>query len=236
MQRRILIIEDDMMTAKISSLHLERQGFIVEIEPDGQTGLAWALSGDFDLVILDLMLPDLDGLAIIKEIRGKMPALPIIIVSARSGDRDKVRGLDAGADDYLSKPFSFAEMAARVRSLLRRVDVMRQEPGTREEEPEVEHIKFKDWLINTATRTVTRGRFKINLTAREFDLMVHFAKNPGRVFSRAELLDAVWGNDRNVFEHTVNSQVNRLRAKIEKNPATPRVINTVWGVGYKFDA
>ena len=235
MQRRILIVEDDVMIAKILSLYLEREDYLVEVERDGKTGLAWILTGDFDLVILDRMLPGMDGLEICRQVRGVMPTLPILIMSARAGDRDKIRGLNEGADDYLTKPFSMSEMVARVRSQFRRLDAIAFQKGLSPQlEESEEKIAWKNWQIDMDRRTLSRGRKRIELTAREFDLMVHFAKHPGRVFSRSELLDAVWGTERSV-EHTVNTSVNRLRAKIEEDPTQPKVISTVWGVGYKLE-
>lgn len=182
-----------------------------------------------DLVILDLMLPGIDGLEICRRIRSRSTYTPILMLTAKSTELDRVLGLEMGADDYLTKPFSVMELTARVKALFRRVDSL---SARHEQPPRV--ISARGLVIDPDRRSVTLHDRPIELTAKEFDLLLHFAENPGRVFSRAQLLDRVWGYSHSGYEHTVNSHINRLRAKIEKNPNQPEYVQTVWGVGYKF--
>lgn len=230
MFKHILVIEDDCDISHLIRVHLEELGCDVSIEADGAEGLRRALSGDFDLVILDLTLPALDGLDICKRLRQGPEYIPIIMLTARSSVVDRVLGLEIGADDYLTKPFSLRELAARVKSLSRRIEASKggSEPDA------AKLIAVGGLKIDTVKRKVTLDGKAVELTAREFDLLVRFALNPGRVYTRAQLLDLVWGYGHDGYEHTVNSHINRLRAKIEEDPARPVYILTVWGVGYKF--
>jgi len=195
---------------------------------DGIVGLAEAESRPYDLIILDLMLPGMDGLEICRRIRAKGRYTPILMLTAKSTELDRVLGLEMGADDYLTKPFSVLELAARVKAIFRRVDSLAQPEG------KDKVIESGPLRVDVDRREVTLQGKPVELTAKEFDLLLHFAENPGRVYSRSQLLDKVWGYSHSGYEHTVNSHINRLRAKIEANPNQPEFIQTVWGVGYKF--
>lgn len=224
----ILVIEDDRDIAELVALHLRDEGFAVALQHDGAAGLQQAQSGDYDLLVLDLMLPGRDGLSICRELRSREDYLPVLMLTARSAELDRVLGLELGADDYLTKPFSIRELVARVKALLRRQAALA--PATTAPST----LDCGGLHIDVERRTVTIDKHSVELTAREFDLLLHFARHPGRVFSRAQLLDQVWGYGHEGYEHTVNSHINRLRAKIEQDPAKPRYVLTVWSVGYKF--
>ncbi|HEX9794788.1 MAG TPA: response regulator transcription factor [Planctomycetota bacterium] len=234
MQRRILLVEDDRELAELARVHLQEAGYGVEAVHDGATGNARARDGAFDLVILDLMLPGLDGLEICRRIRARASYTPTLILTARSAEVDRVLGLEVGADDYLTKPVSLRELVARVKAIFRRVDALANGNGGGAAGSESVVLDFGALQIDPPRhQVVLRGR-KVELTAREFDLLLHFATHPGRVFSRRELLDGVWGYAYEGYEHTVNSHINRLRSKIEADPGDPEWIHTVWGVGYRF--
>ncbi len=229
MAQTVLVIEDNSDIADLVALHLRDEGFEVSVEHDGTRGLAAARRGGFDLLVLDLMLPGTDGLTICKELRRDATYLPILMLTARTAEIDRVLGLELGADDYLTKPFSIRELVARVKALLRRQAALAPAAPAA-----ATTIDSGDLHIDVERRTVTLAGREVELTAREFDLLLHFARHPGRVFSRAQLLDQVWGYGHEGYEHTVNSHINRLRGKIEQDPANPRYVLTVWGVGYKF--
>jgi len=230
MTKRILIIEDNRDLANLLAMHLRDLSYEIELAADGLSGLAKAESDRYDLVILDLMLPGLDGLEICKKLRSRRPYAPILILTSKSSELDRVLGLEMGADDYVTKPFSIMELIARVKAIFRRIEQLKQDRDN--ESPDI--IRAGDLVIDPAKRqTVLKGK-RVDLTAKEFDLLLHFAQNPGRVYTRAQLLDMVWGYGHDGYEHAVNSHINRLRAKIEDNPAKPEYILTVWGVGYRF--
>ncbi len=230
MTKRILIIEDNQDIANLVSMHLKDADYAVEIENNGKTGLERAKSSSFQLIILDLMLPGLDGLQICRELRGQHINTPILMLTAKSSEVDRVLGLEIGADDYLTKPFSIQELLARVKAMFRRIECYQQESdGEASKNINVGHIS-----LDANTRIVKQKDRAIDLTAKEFDLLWYFASHPGRVYSRSQLLDQVWGYGHDGYEHTVNSHINRLRSKIEDDPANPEFILTVWGVGYKF--
>jgi len=230
MGRRILVVEDDRDIAELVGLHLKDLGVEATLIHDGSAALELALKKPFDLVILDLMLPGMDGLEICRRLRAQKNYTPILMLTARSADVDRIVGLELGADDYLTKPFSVRELIARVKALLRRVDALtRPEPVPAE--TLLEHGPLR---IDAEKRKVTIRGEEIDLTAKEFDLLLQFARTPGRVYTRAQLLDLVWGYGHDGYEHTVNSHINRLRTKIEEDHAHPAYILTVWGVGYKF--
>jgi DNA-binding response OmpR family regulator len=231
MTSRILIIEDDPEIADLVQIHLEDLHYQLDRASDGRTGLERALSGDYALVILDLMLPELDGLEVCKRLRRERDSLPILMLTARSEEFDKVLGLELGADDYLTKPFSIRELLARIKAILRRSNSPEHPPA---ETAEAE-IRIHDLTIHTEKRRVTQAGEQIELTPKEFDLLVLFATHPGRVFNRDELLNKVWGYQFEGYGHTVNSHINRLRAKIEQDPSQPCIITTVWGVGYRLE-
>jgi DNA-binding response OmpR family regulator len=225
----ILVIEDNPEIADLIALHLRDMGARVSVSPDGDQGLDMALSNTFDLVILDLMLPGTDGLTICRRLREKSAQLPIIMVTAKDDELDRVLGLEMGADDYVVKPFSVRELVARVKAVMRRADTISDHTSH-----DKTTLRATDLELDVSRRTVTLAGKPVTLTAKEFDLLWHFMRHPGLVFTRAQLLDSVWGYGHEGYEHTVNSHINRLRTKIEKDPATPRYVLTVWGVGYKF--
>ncbi|HSD59298.1 MAG TPA: response regulator transcription factor [Burkholderiales bacterium] len=228
MPRQVLVIEDDEDIAQLVKLQLRELSCEVKLAYDGAVGLAEAESKAYDLVILDLMLPGVDGLEICRRIRAKSRYTPILMLTAKSSELDRVLGLEMGADDYLTKPFSVMELAARVKAILRRVEALAAPHS------EAKVIECGPMRIDVEKRQVSIDGAPVELTAKEFDLLLHFAENPGRVFTRSQLLDRVWGYTHSGYEHAVNSHINRLRAKIEKNPNQPEYVQTVWGVGYKF--
>jgi DNA-binding response OmpR family regulator len=228
MARRVLVVEDDEDIARLVRLQLQELSCTVRTASDGAVGLAEAVAAEWDLIILDLMLPSVDGLEICRRLRAKDRYTPILMLTAKSSELDRVLGLEMGADDYLTKPFSVMELSARVKAIFRRVESLSQERKP------VPVIDAGDLIIDAVRRSVSLRGVPIELTAKEFDLLHFFAQSPGRVHTRAQLLDKVWGYSHSGYEHTVNSHINRLRAKIEKNPNEPEYIQTVWGVGYKF--
>ena len=230
MRKRILVVEDERDIAELIRLHLEDLNFAVTISSDGNAGLRQASSRRWDLIILDLRLPGIDGLEICRRIRQNSSSVPILMLTSKSSELDRVVGLEIGADDYVTKPFSVLELIARVKAILRRAELSREAATGQEREIQVGCV-----TIDPATRSATIRGQPIDLTAKEFDLLLHFASRPGRVFRRRELLDSVWGYGHDGYEHTVNSHINRLRAKIEDDPAHPEMIVTVWGVGYKMN-
>lgn len=228
-KRSVLVIEDQKDIAKLVGMHLKDNDCQVKLVHDGPGGLAEAEAKNYDLIILDLMLPGMDGLEICRRLRGKANYTPILMLTSKSSELDRVLGLEMGADDYLTKPFSVLELTARVKAIFRRVDAI----ASREVKAR-QQLEFGELAIDVERRAVTLRGGAIDLTAKEFDLLLHLALNPGRVYTRTQLLDQVWGYSHSGYEHTVNSHMNRLRAKIEADPANPRYVLTVWGVGYKF--
>lgn len=231
MTRNVLIVEDNPGIGELVRIHVAELGMNPILCARGDTGLERFREGGIDLVILDLMLPGLDGLSVCREIRSGPGYVPVLMLTAKSTELDRVLGLEMGADDYLTKPFSVAELSARVKALFRRVDAMASTPIEKTSDDEL----VADGLrIDPLRRRVFIKEQAVELTAREFDLLWHFASHPGRVFSRVQLLDTVWGYSHEGYEHTVNTHINRLRGKIETDPARPEFIQTVWGVGYRF--
>lgn len=230
MSKRILIIEDNKDIAGLLAMHLRDLSFEVDIAANGAAGIAKAEAIAYDLIVLDLMLPGTDGLEICKRLRSKPSYVPILMLTSKSSELDRVLGLEIGADDYVTKPFSIPELLARVKAIMRRVENLKES----RKEATSEIIYAEGLVIDSGRRKVTLQGKTVELTAREFDLLLHFARHPGRVYTRAQLLDLVWGYGHEGYEHTVNSHINRLRAKIEENPAQPNFILTAWGVGYKF--
>ena len=230
--RNVLLIEDDLAIAGLLTLHLQDLGCSVEAAVDGRTGAFAALNrGPWKLVVLDLELPHIDGLEICRQVRAAADYTPILMLTARAGESDRVLGLELGADDYLTKPFSVVEFAARVKAILRRVERLSQPVAA-----ELRTLRIADLIVDLDRRVALRGGIALDLTAKEFDLLAYLMRHPAHVFTRAQLLDRVWGTTRDTFEHTVNSHINRLRAKLEPDPANPRYIVTVWGVGYRLAA
>jgi two-component system OmpR family response regulator len=231
--KHVLVIEDNPDIAKLVSLHLQDIGATVQIAHNGNEGYQIANDNHFNLVVLDLMLPGIDGIEICKRLRAKADYTPILMLTAKGTELDRILGLEIGADDYLTKPFSVRELMARVKAIFRRVDSLKSETAP-PEQTDNNTIHAVDLIIDLNKHQVTLDSHHVDLTAKEFDLLVHFAKRPGQVFTRNQLLDSVWGYGHDGYEHTVNSHINRLRAKIEKDPGNPHYILTVWGVGYKF--
>jgi DNA-binding response OmpR family regulator len=231
MTRSVLIIEDNPAIAELVSMQVSDLGMTPVLASRGDDGLARFRQGGIDLVVLDLMLPGLDGLAVCREIRTAPDYVPVLMLTAKSTELDRVLGLEMGADDYLTKPFSVAELGARIKALFRRGDAFSARATAT---PESRVIEVDGLRIDSSRRRVFVKDAEVELTAREFDLLWHFASHRGRVFSRAQLLDSVWGYNHQGYEHTVNTHINRLRNKIETDPAEPRYVQTVWGVGYRF--
>ena len=227
--RNVLIIEDQPEIANLIRLHLQDLPCRVELAFDGPSGLGAIEKKSFDLVVLDLMLPGIDGLEVCRRIRARPVYTPIMMVTAKAAEFDRVLGLELGADDYLTKPFSIRELVARVKALFRRIEKL-QKTDT---EP-AQKIAVGELEVDTAKREVRLAGRPVTLTSKEFDLLLYFVRNPGRVYSRMQLLDAVWGYGYDGYEHNVNCHINRLRAKIESDPAQPQFILTVRGVGYKL--
>ncbi len=234
MAKTIAIVEDDPAIRDNYAAALSRHGFkVLTYEDRQQASDAFQLRLP-ELVIIDITLgDDIDGgFELCRELRARAAQLPIVFLTARDSELDAVSGLRLGADDYLTKPFSVLELAARVRAILRRVENLQSKPTSAANDSAP--IQAGSIRIDPSSRSVTLDGAAVDLTAREFDLLEYFARHPGRVFRRAELLDHVWGYGHEGYEHTVNSHINRLRAKIEGDPSRPDFIVTVWGVGYKF--
>ncbi len=217
---RVLVVEDERKLAGFIRKGLEEEGYAVDVASDGESGLKMALDGVHDLIVLDIKLPGRDGLAVLRELRRKNRATPVLLLTARATVEDKVLGLDSGADDYLTKPFAFEELVARVRALLRRRGETRDPI-----------LRLGDLVLDPARRTVHRGDTRIDLTAREFSLLDYFMRNPGRVLTRAMILDRVWDYDFDPSTNVVDVYVNYLRKKIDTE-GKPRLIHTVRGAGY----
>ena len=228
--KRALVVEDNADLARLVQLHLNDINLRSDIANNGRTALSMLADRKYDMLVLDIMLPELDGLEVCKRIREVDERIPILMLTAKSDEIDKVVGLELGADDYLTKPFGVAELTARIKALIRRVSCHK----------DLDHIEDQVLLrkgsleVDRARRQVKIEGREVSLTVREFELLSHFVSYPGRVFTRLELLEQVWGYRNDVYQHTVNSHINRLRAKIECDPANPKIIVTVWGVGYKF--
>jgi DNA-binding response OmpR family regulator len=230
MPPHILVAEDQADIRELIALNLRQAGYQVTAVADGAQALQHMDDAPRDLLVLDLMMPELDGLDVCKALRGRGASVPILMLTAKSTELDRVLGLELGADDYLTKPFSMAELLARVKAMLRRADMVRraQAPGP------AASIVNGEIEIQPSRREVRLHEQPMELTALEFELLLHFAQHPGRVYSRAQLLDAVWGYSHEGYEHTVTTHINRLRAKIEVDPMRPQVILTVRGAGYKM--
>ena len=230
MPPHILVAEDQADIRDLLVMNLRGAGYQVAAVADGATALASQAERRSDLLILDLMMPALDGLEVCKALRARGHGTPILMLTAKSTELDRVLGLELGADDYLTKPFSLAELLARVKALLRRAEMQRAAPDG--SQPRV--LRNGSLEIDPARRQVRHGGLPVDFTALEFDLLTHFAKHPGHVFSRAQLLDAVWGYSHDGYEHTVTTHINRLRNKLETDPMRPQIILTVRGAGYKM--
>ncbi len=226
--KRILIIEDDLNIAELERDYLQLNGFKADIVQDGNQGLKRALEGGYDLIIVDLMLPNKGGYEIIKEVRNRLD-IPLVVVSAKGEDISKIRGLEYGADDYLTKPFSPGELVARIKSHIKRYERLKGSGM-----PPFEVITHKGLEINTASRRVTVNGREVQLTAKEYDLLLFFAANPNIVFTKEHILSAIWGDDYYGDTATVAVHIQKIRKKIEKDPANPEFIETLWGTGYRL--
>lgn len=227
---RVLIIEDDKDIAELMSIHLN--DLVCEIRHcvNGEAGLAMAIEESFDLIILDIMLPGIDGLEVCKRLRAREIITPVLMLTAKSEEIDKVLGLEIGADDYLTKPFSIREFVARVKAILRRQRIL-EKVG---EQITSNTLRIENLVIEQDKRKVKLDGNRVELTPKEYDLLVLLATHPGKSYSREDLLNLIWGYEFSGYEHTVNSHINRLRSKIESDFSKPRYILTTWGVGYRF--
>ncbi|OEK06850.1 response regulator transcription factor [Roseivirga misakiensis] len=230
MDKRVLIVEDDHDISGLIEIHLKDMGFETLVADRGDTGLELALTEQVDFIILDIMLPGKDGLEVCRELRSAKLKTPILMLTARSEEIDKILGLEMGADDYLTKPFSIRELTARVKAILRRTDSVGD--GSKENS---EIIRHGSLVVDKNKRKVILDGDRIELTPKEFDLLALMAESPGKSYSRENLLNVVWGYEFAGYEHTVNSHINRLRTKIESDLSNPKYILTSWGVGYRFN-
>ena len=229
--KNVLIIEDDPEIIGLLKIHLKDLGCEVTATQEGDTGLSMALQTPPDLVILDVMLPGMDGIEVCQKIRAGNVQAPILMLTAKSEEIDKVLGLEVGADDYLTKPFSVREFIARVKAIFRRqkMDQPARANGSGQK------MKFGELSVDMELRKVTVGGKRVELSPKEFELLVLLASHPGKSYDRSKLLNLIWGYDFQGYEHTVNSHINRLRSKIEPDMGNPKYILTTWGVGYKFN-
>jgi len=230
--KRILVAEDQTDIRDLLALNLRGAGYEVVEAADGLAALATETARPNDLLVLDLMMPGMDGLEVCKVLRARGSSTPILMLTAKSTELDRVLGLELGADDYLTKPFSLAELLARVKALLRRADLLQAaQSGAQNPQSALRNGELEIW---PGKRQVHRRSAALDFTALEFDLLLHFAQNDGHVFSRAQLLNAVWGYTHDGYEHTVTTHINRLRAKLEVDALRPEFILTVRGAGYKM--
>lgn len=227
--KSVLIIEDDKEISDLLEIHLKDIDCKVTKEYNGLTGLNNIKYENYDLIVLDVMLPGMDGLQVCKETRKAGILTPILMLTSRSEEIDKVLGLELGADDYLTKPFSIREFIARVKAIFRRTEIIIEAEKSRTD------LHYRDLVIEISTHMVLIDKRRIELTPKEFDLLYLLASHPGRVYSRENLLNIVWGYQHKGYEHTVNSNINRLRRKIERDASSPQYILTSWGSGYRFN-
>jgi DNA-binding response OmpR family regulator len=230
LRQKILVVEDDAAIQRMIGDYFRQIGFDVLLAGDGESGVKAALEERPSAVILDLMLPKLDGLSVCRQLREKLPLLPIIMLTAKDDVADKVLGLELGADDYMTKPFSLRELEARLKSVMRRTQGKASARGEEESQP----IICGKMRIDAARREVSIDGRHVDLTPKEFELLSLFVSHPGRVYSRKYLLENIWDYTYSGYDRTIDSHINRLRAKIEQDPDNPKMILTVWGVGYKF--
>jgi len=243
MKDNVLIVEDEFDIANLIQVHLSELDINSDICCHGQQGLEQALKQNYELIMLDVMLPGTNGLDICRQIRQEKPLQAILMLTSKTSETDRILGLELGADDYMTKPFSIRELQARVRTQLRRAHALTDRSNAVETEHNINNDKRNNsstcigkLLVDQRYHQVTYKDNAINLTSTEFELLDFLCKNPDQVFSRAQLLDGVWGYNHSGYEHTVNSHINRLRNKLEENCAEPKIIQTVWGVGYKLNS
>ncbi|WP_340103758.1 response regulator transcription factor [Rhodohalobacter sp. 8-1] len=223
----ILVVEDNKDLVNLLEINLSDEGYQVQTAMDGEAALEAFNQQEPSLIVLDVMLPKMDGFDVCKEIRSKNKQVPILMLTAKSEEVDKVLGLEIGADDYMTKPFSIREFLARVKAIIRR-------SNTASTPAKQSKLSYKDLVVDPDKRRVSLQGEMIELTSKEYDLLLLFFSNPGKAYSREELLNIVWGYSYEGYSHTVNSHINRLRSKIEDDPSEPDYIKTVWGVGYRF--
>ncbi len=226
---KALIIEDDRDISELIAIHLADMNMDVDKAFDGKDGLMMALNNKYRFILLDIRLPELDGFEVCKRLRLEKNNTPILMITSKAEEIDKVLGLEMGADDYISKPFGIRELLARIKAVLRRAERTMEQLDSENVE-----LRYDDLYINVGMRVVELSGERIELSPKEFDLLVYLASHPGKTYSRMQLLDQIWGYEFEGFEHTVNSHINRLRSKIEHNMSQPEYILTTWGVGYKF--
>jgi len=229
--KKVLVIEDDPEIVDLLEIHLRDLSCEITKCYSGEDGMAQIHGNSYDLVILDIMLPGIDGMEVCRRIRSENINVPVLMLTAKSEEIDKVLGLEIGADDYLTKPFSIREFIARVKAIFRRAQMIQESMGSDAKNL----IEIGELKIDVEMRKVTVKGNKIELSPKEFELLILLAANPGKSYNRSRLLNLVWGYDFEGYEHTVNSHINRLRAKIEPDMADPTYILTTWGVGYKFN-
>ncbi len=230
--KKVLIIEDDPEIIQLLEIHLNDLGCTTLSARQGDAGLRLAIEQEPDLVILDVMLPEMDGIEVCQKIRANNIKSPIMMLTAKSEEIDKVLGLEVGADDYLTKPFSVREFIARVKAIFRRQKMTRTAPPPTNNQ---EQLQFDNLQIDVEKRKVILDQRRVELSPKEFELLVLLSSNPGKSYDRTKLLNLIWGYDFKGYEHTVNSHINRLRSKIEPDMGNPKFILTTWGVGYKFN-
>ncbi|HDX9576815.1 TPA: response regulator transcription factor [Bacillus pseudomycoides] len=229
MQHKILLVEDDLSIQEMVKGYLTKEGFVVAVASDGEEGMTKFLGDQFDLIILDIMMPKIDGLEVMNMIR-KKSSVPILIMSAKDTDLDKALGLGLGADDYLCKPFSMIELSARVKAGIRRSTTYSAPQQTKEEMIVIGNLK-----VDTANFTVQKNNEAIKLTSKEFELLKLFATNQNRVFTKAQIYSLIWNEEYYGDENVINVHMRRLREKIEDDPSRPQYIKTLWGIGYKLE-
>jgi len=243
MKDKVLIVEDEYDIANLIQVHLSELEIDSDICCNGQQGLEQAIKHNYQLVMLDVMLPGVNGLDICRQLRQEKPLQAILMLTSKTSETDRILGLELGADDYMTKPFSIRELQARVRTQLRRVHALADRNEASDSTESTQNNKQSSGstclgklLVDQRYHQVTYKDNAINLTSTEFELLDFLCKNPDQVFSRAQLLDGVWGYNHSGYEHTVNSHINRLRNKLEENCTEPKIIQTVWGVGYKLSS
>jgi len=227
--KSILIVEDNTDLLNLLKINLADEGYKIITAQDGLNALEMYYNQQPDLIILDIMLPKMDGFDVCKAIRKENRFIPILMLTAKAEEVDKVLGFEIGADDYMTKPFSVREFLARIKAIFRRIQV-----NLNGNDQQGQVLEFDDLVLDTDKRKVTLAADTIELTSKEYDLLYLFFSNPGKSYSREELLNTVWGYSYEGYSHTVNSHINRLRSKIEDDPSNPHYIRTVWGVGYRF--
>lgn len=226
---KALIIEDDRDISELIAIHLKDMNLDVDKAFDGKDGLMKALNNKYRFILLDIRLPELDGFEVCKRLRMEKNNTPVLMITSKAEEIDKVLGLEIGADDYISKPFGIRELLARIKAVLRRTERTPEQTDAEDIE-----LRYDNLYIDVGMRVVELSGERIELSPKEFDLLVYLASHPGKTYSRMQLLDQIWGYEFEGFEHTVNSHINRLRSKIEHNMSQPEYILTTWGVGYKF--